>query len=110
MKTLSKVLLLVFWLLGAGIGWSSPADTSSPETPVAYRVALFDGVDLKVHHDRVTVNVVSPWSDDRVALAASVPQWVTALSAQVHASSSARPAATAASKAPAPSPPGPRGS
>jgi hypothetical protein len=102
MKTLTKVLLLAFWLLGAGVGWSSPDATPSPDdTPAAYHAALFDGVDLKVHRDRVTVQMASPWSGDRVAISAFVPRWVTALSSQVHAPPNARSATTAASEAPA---------
>jgi hypothetical protein len=110
MKTLTKILLLAFWLLGAGIGWSSPDAASSQRTPAAYRTALFDGVDLKVYQDRVTVDVASPWGGDRVAISASVPGWVTALSSQVNDSSTALPANTAASESPASSPTGPRGS
>jgi len=110
MKTLTNVLLLVFWLLGAGTGWSSPDAVPSQHAPAAYRTALFDGVDLKVYRDRVTVDVASPWSGDPVAISAAVPEWVTALSVQVHSTSTALPANTAASEPPVSSPMGSRGS
>ena len=107
MKTFTKILLLVFWLLGAGTGGPSPDATLSRDAPAAYRIALFDGVDLQVHRDRVTVDVAAPWRDGSVAIAASVPGWVAAWSMQVHASSTALPAEATASDAAAPSPSAP---
>lgn len=96
MQTLAKILLLVFWLIGAGTGWSPP-DAAPAQDDIAYHVALFDGADLQVRPHHGTVQISAVWSGHAVALSASVPHWVTALSAQVHA-----PPATAASESPAP--------
>jgi len=111
MKNLTNILLLAFWLLGAGTGWLTPDTAPSQRAPAAYKASLFDGVDLEVYQDRVTVDVASPWGGgDGVAITASVPGWVITLSSQVHDASTALPANTAASESPVSSPMGPRGS
>lgn len=99
MKTLAKVFLIVFWLLGAGTGGMTPDASPAHETS-AYRMALVDGVDLHVHDQRVTVQIDTKWTG-RMTMSAAVPGWVAALSSHLHAASSTG-STTAASLMPSP--------
>jgi hypothetical protein len=79
MKTFTKVLLLVFWLLGAGVGLTVP---ESPQTDGQgqYRYALAEGVDVSVQRQHVTVHIEHRAMPRSFALTVAVPAWVTALS------------------------------
>lgn len=82
MKTLAKVLLIVFWFLGAGTGWPSPSTAPSSEAST-YHIALMEGVDAKVNGHRVTLQVTAGWGAG-LSMSAAVPGWVAALSSRLH--------------------------
>lgn len=78
MRTLVKVLLFVFWLVGAGTGLSiqgsDPADHAD-----TYYYTVTEGVDLALDGERVALHIESELVLGRVSLAAAVPSWVAAL-------------------------------
>lgn len=78
MKTFTKVLLLVFWLLGAGGGFTVP-ESPHADRQAQYRYALAEGVDVSVQRQHVTLHVEHRMMPRSFALTVAVPAWVTAL-------------------------------
>ncbi len=79
MRTLAKILLLVFWLLGAGSG-ITVSESTPADPPAYYRYAVAEGVDVAVQGHRVTVRVEHRAVPRAVALTVAVPSWVAAWS------------------------------
>lgn len=84
MRTLTKVLLLVFWLLGAGSGFAVP-EPSPADDYGHYRYTLMEGVNVSVQSRLVTLRVEHRVAPRSFALTVSVPSWVAALSHHQHA-------------------------
>lgn len=79
MRTLTNILLLVFWLLGVGAGFTVP-ESSPTDPPVQYQYAVAEGVDLSVRGRHVTVRVEHRAVPRALALTVAVPAWVAAWS------------------------------
>ena len=80
MKTFTKVLLIVFWLLGAGAGFTGPESSSPSDTQARYRYAVTESVDLSVQGHHVTLRIEHRAAPRALALTVAVPSWVAAWS------------------------------
>lgn len=79
MKTFTKVLLIVFWLLGAGSGLTVP-ESAPPDAQARYRYAVTESVDVSVQGHHVTLRVEHRAVPRAFALTVAVPSWVAAWS------------------------------